>query len=139
MGSKITVKGLLKKLDTITRELVFERDEYCVTCPIWMEIKPEHTPSQVMQPGHYITRGARSVRWDLRNVYKQCRTCNMMHEYRPEVMAWYVLSVLGIKGFEKLVFDGNKPKKFLKPDLEELYEKLKSMKKKEMIIGRGGR
>ena len=126
MKSKITKPKLLLKLDKLVKEIVFERDEYCVTCPLWLTIKDNHLPSQVMQPGHYITRGAKSVRWDLRNVYKQCRTCNMIHEHYSSVMAYYVLGELGIKGFEQLVFDGNKPKPSIKKwELEELYENLK--------------
>ena len=129
MARKITRKGLEKKLDEIVKKIVFARDSSCVTCPLWIEIKKDtrnpHQPSPVMQPGHFITRGAHNVKWDLRNVYKQCRTCNLLHEYHPEVLANYVLGVLGIEGFEKLVFDGNQAKRFLMPELEQLYETLK--------------
>ena len=123
---KLTRKGLEKKLDTIVKEIVFKRDGDCVTCPFWKEVRPDFVGSVVMQPGHFITRGAHSVKWDLRNVYQQCKTCNFLHEHHPEVLANYVLSVLGEMGFEKLVFDGNKFKKYLMPELEELYEDLKT-------------
>lgn len=122
---KLTKKGLEKKLDTLVKNIVFARDGSCVTCPLWKEMKPDHVGSSVMQPGHFITRSAKSVKWDLRNVYQQCRTCNFLHEYHPEVMANYVLSVLDIAGFEDLVRDGNTPKPSIKMnELEELYKEL---------------
>lgn len=123
---------LMDDLDRLVREIVFIRDEACVTCPIWLEIKPEtHKPSPVMTPGHFITRGAKNIRWDLRNVYKQCRTCNYIHEQYPEVMAQYVLKVLGKEGFEKLVADGYKVKVSINETyLRELYTQLSEEKEK---------
>jgi hypothetical protein len=129
---KISRKGIEKKLDEVVKLIAFARDGECVTCPLWLEIKkgnPQpHIPSWVMQPGHFITRGAHAVKWDLRNVYQQCKTCNYLHEYHPEVLANYVVNTLGVEEFEKLVFDGNKTKKYLMPELEELYIKLEKIK-----------
>lgn len=123
---KISVKKLMLKLDKLVKDIVFERDGHCVTCPLWKEIKPTHIPSQIMQPGHYITRGSKSVRWDLRNVYQQCKTCNYLHEYHPEVLANYVLSVLDVSGFEDLIREGNIPMPSIKRwQLEEIEAKLK--------------
>lgn len=86
----------------------------------------KHQGSSVRTPGHYITRGSKSVRWDLRNVYEQCSTCNFIHEQHPEVLANYVLGVLDIGGFEDLIFDGNQPWPSIHAfQLEELYNKLK--------------
>lgn len=122
---KISVKGLMTKLDKLVREIVFLRDGRCVTCPLWKEIKPAHQGSYVMQPGHYITRGAKSVRWDLRNVYQTCRTCNYLHEIRPSVLADYVISVLDVAGHEDLVREGNRPMPSIKKwQLEEIQENL---------------
>ncbi len=121
---KITRKGLEKKLDLLVKEMAFARDGFCVTCPLWKEIRPDFIGSSIFQPGHFITRGAHNVRWDLRNVYQQCKTCNFLHEHHPEVLANYVLNTLGVEGFERLVFDGNQYKKFLMPELEELYQSL---------------
>ena len=122
---KITRKGLEKKLDKIVKEIVFARDEYCVTCPIWLSVKPDFKGHWVMQPGHLFTRASKSVRWDLRNVYKQCKTCNFLHEYHPQILTQHALKVLGKKGYEKLVFDRHQVKRFVMPELEELYEELK--------------
>jgi len=123
---KITRKGIEKKLNEITKEIVFARDsEGCVTCPIWKKIKPDFEGSWIMQPGHLFTRGAKSVKWDLRNVYKQCKTCNFLHEYHPDILTQYAVKVLGKKGYEKLVFDRHQVRRFVMPELEELYEKLK--------------
>ncbi len=98
-----------KKLDELVKEIIFLRDKDCVTCPIWYDIKLlSHHGSNVMQPGHFIKRGCKTVRWDLRNVYKQCKTCNYLHNHYPEALANYVLSVLDIAGFEDLVHEGYK-------------------------------
>ena len=131
---KITKKGLEKKLDELVKEIVFKRDRYgCVTCPIWRGIKfDKHIMSDIMQPGHYITRGAKTVRWDLRNVYKQCKTCNFLHEIHPEVLAKYVVATLGQKGFDELVRDGNRVQPSIHVwELQQIYDKLLQVKEKK--------
>lgn len=120
---------LMKKCDDLVKQIVFERDGHCVTCPLWIEIKKNtdkpHEPSSVMQPGHFITRGSKSVRWDLRNVYCQCRVCNMLHEHYPSVMAKYVLDTLGQEEFDKLVFEGNKPMPSIHAwKMQEIFDQL---------------
>src|SRR3990167_1611492 len=124
MARKITRKGLERKLDKLIREIVFLRDASCVTCPIWKEIKPEFVGSPIMQPGHYFTRGALSVKWDLRNVYKQCKTCNFLHQYHREILAKHVLDTLGEKGFKQLILDAHKTRRWVMPELQELYKEL---------------
>ena len=131
----ITKKGLMLKLDKLVKEMAFARDGKCVTCPIWADIKPDHRPSNVMQPGHFITRGAKTVRWDLRNVYQQCKTCNFLHEHRSSVMASYVVEYLGKKSFDALVFLGNQNKPSIKKwELEEIYENLNHGNKGNNLI-----
>ncbi len=126
---KLSIPSWEKKLDNLVKEIVFLRDKDCVTCPIWYNIKPEtHHGSNVMQPGHLIKRGCKTVRWNLKNVYKQCKTCNYLHNYYPEVLANYVLSVLDVAGFEDLVFDGYQVSPSIKAwQLEEMYNELKEV------------
>ena len=126
---KLSVPTWEKKLDELVKEIVFLRDKDCVTCPIWYDIKPlTHHGSNVMQPGHFIKRGCKTVKWDLRNVYKQCKTCNYLHNHYPEVFANYVLSVLDVAGFEDLVYEGYKVSPSIKAwQLEEFYNKLKKL------------
>lgn len=121
---KISRKGIIKKLDALVKEIVFQRDGRCVTCPLWKQMKPDFKGGFVMQAGHFITRSSKSIRWDLRNVYQQCRTCNFLHELHPEVMAEYVRSILGDAEFKQLIFDGNQVKPIKIHKLVELYENL---------------
>jgi len=120
----MTRKGLEKKLDEIVKKIVFARDGQCVTCPIWKKIKEDFKGSDVMQPGHFFTRGAKSVKWDLRNVYQQCKTCNFLHEYHPDVLLQHVLKTIGQEEFESLTFKRHSAKPIKMYDLEELYKDL---------------
>ena len=119
-------KTLIRNLDIAVRELVFKRDKACVTCPIWREIRPNWNGSDIMQPGHVFTRGNYSTRWDLRNIYKQCKTCNFMHELQPWALIGYAKGVLGDKGFDKLFFDTNQAKPIKDWELQELLTRLTS-------------
>ena len=38
-----------------------------------------------LQCGHLITRSKYSTRWDESNCRAQCRSCNLRHEYQPEI------------------------------------------------------
>lgn len=88
------------RADRLVREIVILRDSRCV-CP-----PPEKGHSDVLQPGHLITKVKKSIRWDLRNVNCQCSSCNMLHEhYSERYTSWYI-SEWGKEDYMKLVEDG---------------------------------
>lgn len=84
--------------DRIIRQIVLLRDYGLCCCP-----EPEGGHSGVLQAGHLITRGKKSVRWDLWNVNVQCSSCNMLHEhYAERYTSWFILE-FGSKRYMDLV------------------------------------
>ena len=128
---KITRKGIVRKLDETLRKIVMVRDGECVTCPLWKKYKPDFEGSDVLQAGHLLTRGKGVIKYDLNNVYCQCKTCNFLHEGRPEFLTTYVIGVIGKKKYEDLVFKGNKAKPIKTWELQELLTELEKMLEKE--------
>lgn len=95
---KKTNKQVLElKADRLVREIVLIRDRSCV-CP-----PPKNGHSAVMQPGHLISRGKKSLRWDLRNVHCQCSSCNLTHEFAPERYTQWFIEEFGAEEYAQLV------------------------------------
>ena len=94
-------KRLVKKLDTLCRQILLIRDLChgdlfrCISCRQFL-------PINVAQVGHYISRRYESVRWDLQNIHLQCASCNKWLngnpvEYRKSLVAMY-----GVQEVERL-------------------------------------
>ena len=112
-----------RRLDGLVREIVLARDGFCV-CP-----SNKHT--QIMQPGHLITRGRESVRWDLYNVNCQCSGCNLMHEYYPEIYTNWFIGRFGEDRYGQMVQDSITVSKLTIDQLETLYMNLIEVQKKQ--------
>jgi hypothetical protein len=110
-------------LNNLVRDIVFLRDKKCV-CP-----PPANGHNSVLQPGHLISRAAKTVKWDLRNVHAQCASCNLTHEHRPEIYTKWFIKSFGLNAYEELV-DDSKPGKIYPYEMEELYEELLKIKDK---------
>jgi hypothetical protein len=123
---KVTKKGWERKLQALCREIVIKHDGGCVTCPIWAKIRPGFVGSDILQGGHLLTRGKKTIKYDLRNLFCQCKTCNYLHEERPEVLTSYAIKALGVEEYDKLVFIGKQAKPVKDWQLEELYNSLKA-------------
>jgi hypothetical protein len=111
-------------LNEIVREIVFLRDGHCV-CPA-----PENGHHFILQPGHLISRGAKSVKWDLYNVNTQCKSCNLLHEHRPEIYTNWFIKKFEQERYDRLVKDSappraNEPKQLYLYEMGELYDELK--------------
>jgi 5-methylcytosine-specific restriction endonuclease McrA len=111
---KITRKGLVRKLDKLVGDIVKQRDGICTTCGSHSDL----------QPGHLFSRVAYSTRWDLMNVYCQCRSCNLRHEYDPYPLTNYFIEIWGRKKLDELHFKYVHPVKFKDFQLQELYDNL---------------
>ncbi len=112
---KITRKGIVRKLDKIVGDIVKKRDKRCVCC----------TSSYNLQPGHLFSRVGYSTRWDLKNVFVQCQTCNFKHTYDPYPLTNYFLTKFGKKAYDKLHLKYVIPQRFTTPQLVDLYDELK--------------
>jgi len=79
MPKKSTVRSLKRYADRLFSELIrrsaCEDGEYCycITCG-----KGYHW--KLLDAGHFIGRKHNTTRYDKRNVYPQCRTCNRFEE-----------------------------------------------------------
>jgi hypothetical protein len=107
-----------RELDTLVRSIVIFRDKFCV-CP-----PPKNGHSVVLQPGHLITRGKESVKWDLRNVHCQCSGCNLTHEFRPERFTNWYIQRFTADSYMTLVADSEEVCKMSVDELMELRSQL---------------
>lgn len=127
---KTTRKGIIRKLDAITRDIVLTRDNGCVTCPIQKKIKRNWKGGSQRQAGHLFSRVAYSTRWNLKNVFEQCNFCNRLHEYDPFPLSEYFIKKFGMEEYEKLHMEYVTPRKFKDFELAELYQELESITRK---------
>ena len=106
----------VRAADKAFSEYIRKRDGYtCYTCGHVGQ------PSDgVMQVGHLITRAKYSVRWDEDNAACQCRSCNMRHEYQPEIFTDKYIRDKGIEAYHDLVFTSNKPRKWTTQEIREI-------------------
>ncbi len=115
---KITRKGLVRKLDKLVSQIVIARDKKCVCCG----------NTNNLTGGHLFSRVAYSTRWDLMNVFCQCISCNLRHEYDPYPLTNYFISINGKKAYDNLHRRFVTPKKFKNFQLEEMVIELERIK-----------
>jgi len=110
----------IKILDENFREILFKKKENkCFCCG----------SQSNLTIGHLITRKVYAVRWDFDNVEIQCRSCNFLHEYRPEIFFFLYIKKYSLKKFEKLYKKSKMKivnrKEFIEEKIKE-FSKLKS-------------
>ena len=112
---KTTRKGWVRKLDKICGDIVKQRDLVCVVCGRGTQITS----------GHLFSRVAYSTRWDTEyNLYAQCLSCNLKHEYDPYPLMKYAVNLHGQEAIDNLHFRWNHASKFKTFQLEEMYTTL---------------
>ncbi len=99
---KITRKGLVRKLDKLVSQYIIARDKKCVNCGSRTNLTG----------GHLFSRVAYSTRWEVRNVFCQCVSCNMRHEYDPFPLTSYFIEKYGMKEYDSLHRQYSTPRKF---------------------------
>lgn len=128
MTKILNTKSLTKKLDRIFSEYIrrfHSKDGVtkCVTCnkmDVWQE----------MDAGHYISRSHLNTRFDERNVWPQCKSCNRFHEGRKDEYALFLINKYGPDILKDLNQDKWKPVfTFPYDEMIALYkDKLKDIK-----------
>lgn len=118
------------RLDELVKQIVLARDNGCV-CPA-----PEKGHSSVRTPGHIITRGKESIKWDLMNVHEQCQSCNGRHVHFPEYYTKWFIDKFGGDQYVELVERGYKVQKLTSENLEELEFELTEIQKWQERTGR---
>lgn len=133
-----------RRLDDIVREIVKERDGFCVirvSKEVFsddgeMLIPASHT--DVMQCGHLITRAKKSVRWDLVNCSVQCSSCNIKHEFYPEIYTSWFLDRFGQDEYKRLCRDADSVNKLTIAELETLHFELTEIRKLQQLKAERG-
>lgn len=112
-------KVTIPKMDKLWSEYIRARDSYtCCTCGY------KGTKSEI-DCGHLIKRGKKSVRFDEKNTFAQCKSCNIRHNHWPEYMTRFFIVTYGKKEYEKLIERSKEIKNWKGWELEELYEQTK--------------
>ena len=118
---------MTSKLDDLVR-LVFRKmwEPVCYICGfrgVWGK--------DGIQVGHYIARKVFTLRWDLKNLFPNCSTCNSRHEYYMEP---FREAILKKEGIERLKYLDQKYQEHLQiktlvkmKEKQELYEELTKM------------
>jgi len=89
-----TVTQLKKKLDAIYSQYIRRKySDYrgycsCVTCGVSKHVKH-------MQCGHYVPRTHLSLRYDERNTFPQCASCNVFQKGRMDEYAIFLINKFG--------------------------------------------
>ena len=113
---------LMKAIDTEHSLYIRSKGKRCVVCG----------NSKKLQCGHLFTRGHLSTRWDLESdgdCHIQCGGCNLKHEHDAyPYYNWYI-NKFGKDKFDKLHIRHMKIKKYSMPDLEDLLEKIKQLRR----------
>ena len=117
MNYRERIKKIKKRLDKVIREYVILRDKHCVTCGGTRN-------DEILQCGHLFSRTALSTRWNQKNLYCQCRTCNMLHEGNTYPLTEYARQVWKeeIEQLSRLWFQAWKPTLDDLQIIEDYYE-----------------
>lgn len=117
MARNITRKGLVRKLDKLVSQIVIARDKRCVCCGT----------TQNLTGGHLFSRVAYSTRWDLNNVFAQCLSCNLRHEYDSFPLTNFYIKRFGWEAYEKLHQKYGQVAKYKDFQLQELADELEKV------------
>lgn len=108
--------------DRIVKMILMIRDWGICNCP-----EPDGGHSHVLQNGHLISRGKKSVRWDLWNTHLQCSSCNLLHEHQPEIFTKWFIIEFGSKRWLDLVERSTKVEKITEKDIDQIIAGLNSI------------
>lgn len=106
---------LVKKADTAFSKWIRARDKECV-------LKNKKC-SSVLQCGHLIRRGKRSVRFDEFNCNAQCSYHNFLHNSEPHHYTDWFIREYGSLPYEDLCDRARRIKKFTRQELEDIIKK----------------
>lgn len=95
-----TTAQLKKRLDTVFSKYI--RQKYandgvvnCVTCG-------NFEPWKDTDAGHFVSRQYLATRYDERNVFPQCRSCNRFHEGRKDDYSLFLIQEFGVEIIKEL-------------------------------------
>jgi hypothetical protein len=115
--TKVSRKGLVKKLDDIWSLYIRKRDKRCVVCGT----------QNNLTCGHLFSRVSYSTRWDPRNTWGQCSSCNYLHESDPYPFTRWFQRKFGLKAYDELHKKYWESVKYTDQQLIDMYEQIKQM------------
>lgn len=101
---KLSGKKLTKALDQIIRDIfkLKYKNPQCFVCDRYSDwFHPKKTPYGI-QVGHYISRTRTILRWDLKNLFPQCSSCNRTHNEAPAAFSIAIVNKVGQKRLDYL-------------------------------------
>jgi 5-methylcytosine-specific restriction endonuclease McrA len=121
------------KLDTpVKTERQRARDYADAMCSMYIRKKDpvcfQCGSTRNVQCGHLFPRGlSLRLRWDERNLWPQCKSCNDRHERNEKPMFEMVKIIKGEAWFEELRREMNVWEEFTNEDIREIGRKYKRM------------
>lgn len=109
-------KKIIKKLD-LTFSKIIRKSGKCFCCG----------KTDSLTCGHLITRAVYNTRWEFDNAECQCMSCNLKHEYRPEIFTELYIEKYGLEKYQNLIEKSKNPKKTTNIELLEMLDKLEGM------------
>jgi len=94
----------------------------CVTCGCVRHYKDK------MQGGHFRPRGKAATKLRKENVHPQCDSCNgfgMKFHGKEAEYTLYMIDRYGKELVDELIEESNNPKKWYRPELEDLIDQFK--------------
>ena len=119
---KIPIKKLILAIDDAFKAKIFARDvaEFGPSvCPLCQK------PSDFFQWCHMISAAKYATRWNPLNVYRQCRGCNLRHEFHPQYFTDWWLKRHGAAVYHALVFASNQVADYKRKDYEKILGEMK--------------
>lgn len=117
----------LKRAEKAVNALVRKRDEDlpCISCGTW--------DAQVWHAGHFLPVGrAKSIRFDLANIHKQCNQCNIHYHSNATIYEIRLVAKIGQAEVDRLK-TVPKERKWTREELQEIEraakEALKALSK----------
>jgi hypothetical protein len=109
----------MKRTDKAMSEYIRAKTPYCVICG----------SREQLQAAHLISRTAKSVRFDLQNVFTNCAGHNLRHEYHPEVCTEWYIRTFGEGQYLDLVVRSKQIRKWTVDELKELEEHFNELRR----------
>jgi len=108
------------KIHAEMREIALRRHPHCVCCG---------RSDGILQGGHLIPKkSSTAVRYDLLNVFTQCKNCNFLHQYNQSIFTEFFISSYGAEEYLDLVARSKaKPKPIKIGELEQILETYKKI------------
>ena len=117
------MKTRRNKLDIAFSQLIRERAGW--TCESCGKYHPEGA-RRSLHCSHFFSRRNRSTRWDSQNAAAHCFACHQYLGENPLLFTDWVKAHLGQTGYELLRLRAGKPRKFSKPELEDMHQEMKA-------------